>query len=110
MRNTRENVVIDRLGVRQLPLLGTGFGHVASNLKVVPTFGCDVFTSQKQNLTRTAEIYDPAQNLWTATGSMSLPRSGGAATLLPDGKVLVVSGTAAELYSEMQQPVDLSEL
>lgn len=33
-----------------------------------------------------------AQGLWTPTGSMSTPRSGHAAALLPSGKVLVAGG------------------
>jgi hypothetical protein len=58
-----------------------------------------------------AELYDPDSGTWAATGSMVAPpkgflrRRGGAAVLLPDGRVLVAGGgtdnqrfDTAELY------------
>jgi hypothetical protein len=42
----------------------------------------------------TAELYDPANGTWTATGSMNAPRVDQWATLLHDGTVLVVGGDA----------------
>jgi YVTN family beta-propeller protein len=42
--------------------------------------------------TNTAEIYYPASDTWLATGTMTAARYGHTATLLEDGRVLVVGG------------------
>jgi hypothetical protein len=41
---------------------------------------------------RDAEIYDPKANRWSATSPMGVSRLGETATVLPDGRVLVVGG------------------
>ena len=47
-----------------------------------------------------AELYDPATNTFSATGSLAFARRGGhAATLLSDGKVLVTGGDDVNVQS-----------
>ena len=52
-----------------------------------------------------AEVYDPGTGTWSATGAMTSPRAYQAASLLPDGRVLVAGGwdgraflSSAEVY------------
>jgi hypothetical protein len=59
------------------------------------------------NYLASAELYDPATEAWTLTGSLGIARRTHTATLLPNGKVLVAGGetnlsfgatSSAELY------------
>jgi len=66
--------------------------------------GSDIFGSPSLALA-SAELYDPATGVFKLTGWMTTPRELHTATLLPDGRVLLVGGfgatifpTSAELY------------
>ena len=42
----------------------------------------------------TTEIFDPATNSWSPGPELSEPRTNHSATLLPDGRVLLIGGVA----------------
>ena len=52
-----------------------------------------------------AELYDPSNNTWASAASLSAARSNHTATLLPDGKVLVVGGNGSLPDVETYDPV-----
>ena len=72
--------------------------------RVLVAGGFDVFNGT--GVLSSAELYDPATNQWTLTGSMTEPRSRHTATLMGDGRVLVTGGfttgggdlASAEIY------------
>ena len=70
------------------------------NGKVLIAGGMNVYVPRIRwgTCTNTAELYDPATDTFSPAGTMSVPRCGHTATLLPNGKVLVLSGATAELY------------
>ncbi|WP_235216819.1 kelch repeat-containing protein, partial [Archangium violaceum] len=73
-------------------------GHTATLLpdgRVLVTGGTHSGTEQSS-----AEVYDPATGLWSAAGTMAMPRAGHTATLLPDGQVLItgMGSPSTEVY------------
>ena len=79
----------------KLPLMvSVRSGHTATllaNGKVLVTGG-NMSPGTSTVATNTAEIYDPATNIFTSTGNMARPRLGHTATLLPDGNVIIIGG------------------
>jgi hypothetical protein len=80
-------------------LLFPRFEHTATLLKdgrvliVGGVVCCEITrTSTRETVTATAEIYDPAQDAYVQTGSLSAARASHAAALLSDGRVLVTGG------------------
>jgi len=49
-------------------------------------------TGQVGGVLSSAELYDPVARTFTATGSMTVPRSGQTITMLRDGRVLLTGG------------------
>ena len=66
-----------------------------SNGKVLITGGLTP-TSTAAMLVSAAELYDPASGKFSSTGSMTVPRASHAATLLPDGRVLITGGDSSD--------------
>jgi hypothetical protein len=60
--------------------------------------------------TATAEVYDPATGTFTAVGPMAAPRFMHAASILPDGTVLLVGGTHEIRPSRMPVPASDAEI
>lgn len=61
--------------------------------KVLVTGGTTAFLRGNADTSlSSSELYDPSSGTWTTTGAMAEARFGHTATLLPDGKVLVVGG------------------
>jgi hypothetical protein len=78
--------------------------HTATLLqdgKVLVAGGDSLFFNGVQNANlrslATAEIFDPATETFTATGSMIVPRESHTATRLSDGKVLIAGGSDGAL-------------
>jgi Kelch motif/Galactose oxidase, central domain len=73
-------------------------GHTATLLsdgKVLIAGGCIAQGCESQ-LTRGAELYDPIEKTFTATGELTVARVGHHAILLPSGNVLILGGWAGD--------------
>jgi N-acetylneuraminic acid mutarotase len=66
-------------------LLGNGEVLVAGGNDINGTCSCTTFVSS-------ADLYNPATNIFTATGTLNVARYAHTATVLQDGTVLVVGG------------------
>jgi putative zinc finger protein/galactose oxidase-like protein/FecR-like protein/Kelch motif protein len=54
--------------------------------------------NQPVMITSSAEVFDPAKGSFTPTGGMSIVRHKHSATLMPDGRVVVIGGSDARLW------------
>ena len=79
---------------------GVSLFHLAPNGKVLVVGG-----SNRADL-KTAEIYDPATGTWAATGSLSASERYQTATLLANGKVMVI-GAASFAGSDVAATTEL---
>ena len=86
------------------PLATARFSHAAATLpngKILIVGGSDSAdpsnTTAEPNPLASVELYDPAAGSFTPAASMTMPRVGPTATVLGNGKVLVVGGNAAGL-------------
>jgi len=74
--------------------------HTATLLANGKVLVCGGYTSLgRTGVTKSCEIYDPATNIWSSTGDMTVARVGHTATLLANGKVLVYGGSQTSLGS-----------
>jgi N-acetylneuraminic acid mutarotase len=84
--------------------------HTATLLpdgKVLVAGGADGLTETSVNALASAELYDPSTGSWSATGNMTQARARHTATLLPNGKVLVVGGSGSGSGSDSLASAEL---
>ena len=91
-------------------MLGERAHHTATllpNGKVLVAGGAIVAATAQMALA-TAELFDPSNGTWTTTGALSSARYNHTATLLPNGRVLIVGGQTAQVVfdnAEIYDPV-----
>ena len=89
----------------------TRAGHTATLLedgKVLVAGG--VIDPDGEQVLASAELYDPASRSWIGVKDMAEPRSAHTATLLPDGRVLVVGGIGRFVSPMETRMLDSAEL
>ena len=79
------------------PMAQKRLSHMGATLKDGRVLVCggrttNVGTTVGAGVVTSAEIYNPATNTWTATGSLNIARRSATATLLNDGRVFVAGG------------------
>ena len=93
------------------PMVTARQAHTATllpNGKVLVTGGLALYYVRLGYVicTSSAEIYDPASATWSSAGTMSVPRCGHTATLLPNGKVMVAGGANYRTYFNSAEVYD----
>jgi uncharacterized protein (TIGR03437 family) len=86
-------------------------GHTATLLKdgrVLITGG--IHRHGQDTILASAELYDSSAGTFTPTGDMTTPREWHTATLLPDGRVLIVGGVSELIPGIRPSPLSSSEL
>ena len=73
-----------------------GTATLLSDGRVLFAGGTVIVASTGYLTTASAQIYDPKTGTFALTGQMAAPRQGHAATLLKDGRVLVVGGYTSD--------------
>jgi N-acetylneuraminic acid mutarotase len=84
--------------------------HTATRLadgRVLVAGGIPILTDTSFSYLNTAEIYNPATNSWSDGGTMSLVRADHSATLLPDGRVVLIGGGSQQGSAGWQRTIDI---
>lgn len=96
------------------PAMNLGrMGHTATPLltgQVLIVGGDTVQPGMPTVATNSVELFDPATNSWRAGAAASLAREHHTATILPDGRVLIVGGETTDPSSGQQRILASAEL